>query len=160
VVPAAAAAATASSAGPETVSRLASQIVQTAQGPASQFNLTLHPAELGGVQVKIQVDRHGAVSASLSFDNPQAAADMKAQSADLKAQLNQAGFDVSDDGLSFNLNGQGQQNAQDSSADPGTWAGRAFRNAAVGADDLLTTVNEAASRLQGPSGNTGLDIRI
>jgi Meckel syndrome type 1 protein len=146
-------------ADPQTITRLVSQIVETAQGPASQFNLTLHPAELGGVQVKIQVDRHGTVSASMTFDNPQAAADLKAHSADLKAALNQAGFDVSDDGLSFNLSGQGQQNAGNSDPDASAWAGRAFRAAASGADDLLTTVNEAASRLQ-RSSSTGLDIRI
>jgi flagellar hook-length control protein FliK len=143
----------------ETLARLATQIVQTAQGPASQFTLNLHPAELGGVQVKIQVDRRGAVSASLTFDNPQAAADLKAHSADLKAALNQAGFDVSDDGLSFNLNGRGQQSAQDSNAEPGAWARQAFRPPAD-PETLLTTVNEAAARLQGARGASGLDIRI
>lgn len=144
----------------ETVARLASQIVQTAQGAASQFNLTLHPEELGGVEVKIQVDRHGAVSASMTFDNPQAAADLKAHAADLKAALNQAGFDVSDDGLSFNLNGQGQQSAGDSDTGASAWAGRAFRNAAAGTEDIVTSVNAAAGRLQGAAGASGLDIRI
>jgi flagellar hook-length control protein FliK len=144
----------------ETVARLASQIVQTAQGAASQFNLVLNPAELGGVQVKIQVDRHGAVSASMTFDNPQAAAELKAHASDLKAALSQAGFDVADDGLSFNLNGQGQQSGGDSTPDASAWAGRAFRNAAAGADDIATTVTQAASRLQGASSASGLDIRI
>jgi flagellar hook-length control protein FliK len=144
----------------ETVARLATQIVQTAQGAASQFSLTLHPEELGGVEVKIQVDRHGAVSASMTFDNPQAAADVKAHAAELKAALNQAGFDVSDDGLSFNSNGQGQQSAGDADAGAGAWAGRTFRNAAADAEDIVSSVNSAASRLQGASGASGLDIRI
>jgi flagellar hook-length control protein FliK len=144
----------------ETVARLATQIVQTAQGAASQFNLTLHPEELGGVEVKIQVDRHGAVSASMTFDNPQAAADLKAHAADLKAALNQAGFDVADDGLSFNLNGQGQQSAGDSNSGASAWAGRTFRNAAAGAEDIVSSINSAASRLQGAASASGLDIRI
>ena len=96
----------------------------------------------------------------MTFDNPQAAADLKAQSADLKAALNQAGFDVADDGLSFNLSGQGQRQAGDSDPDAGTWAGRAFRHAAADADTLLSNVTEAASRLQRPSSASGLDIRI
>jgi len=153
-------AASAPTATTETVARLASQIVQTAQGAASQFNLTLHPEELGGVEVKIQVDRHGAVSASMTFDNPQAAADLKAHAADLKAALNQAGFDVSDEGLSFNLSGQGQQSAGDSDTGASAWAGRAFRNAAAGTEDILASVNSAASSLQGAAGASGLDIRI
>jgi flagellar hook-length control protein FliK len=142
------------------VARLAAQIVQTAQGPASQFNLVLHPAELGGVQVKVQVDRNGRVRADLAFDNPQAAADLEAQADELRAQLAQAGFDVADGGLSFSLNGQGQQAQGDGDAQHGLWAGRAFRSAAAGADDLLSQVNEAASRLGRASAAGGLDIRI
>jgi flagellar hook-length control protein FliK len=160
-VPLQAAAATAQ-AGPETVARLATQIVQTAQGPASEFNLTLHPAELGGVQVKIQVDKNGQVRAALSFDNPQSAADLSAHADDLRAQLSQAGFDVADGGLSFSLNGQGQQAFGDNSGQAGLMGGRAFRAAAAGAEDLLTQLNEAASRLARTStaASGGLDIRI
>jgi flagellar hook-length control protein FliK len=134
--------------------------VQTAQGPASQFNLVLHPAELGGVQVRIQVDRNGQVRAALSFDNPQAAADLGARADELKAQLNQAGFDVADGGLSFSLNGQGRQAQDDGAAQQGLMGGRAFRSAAAGAENLLTQVNEAASRLAAASPSGGLDIRI
>ena len=158
--PGQAAAAAAAGAGAQTVARLATQIVQTAHGPASQFNLVLHPAELGGVQVKIQVDRNGQVRADLAFDNPQAAADLKAQAEDLKAQLAQAGFDVADGGLSFSLSSQGGQAQGDSAAQQGLMGGRAFRSAAAGADDLLTQVNEAATRLSNTSAAGGLDIRI
>ena len=153
-------AATDAAVGPQTVARLAVQIAPTAQGPASQFSLTLHPAELGGVQVKVQVDRNGSVSAMLTFDNPQAAADLGARAGDLKAALNQAGFNVSDNGLSFNLSSQGQGQSGNGQPDPGNWGGRAFRAAAAGADDLLSAVTEAAGRLQTASAASGLDIRI
>ncbi len=63
------------------------------------------------MQVKIQVGRNGEVRAALTFDNPQAAADVSARMDDLKAALNQAGFDVADNGLSFNLSGQGNPGA-------------------------------------------------
>ena len=144
----------------ETVSRLAAQIVQTAQGATSEFTLSLHPAELGGVQVKIQVDRRGGVSASMTFDNPQSAAELKAHAGDLKAALNQAGFDVSDDGLTFNLNGRGQQNAQDFGDQSAAWARQAFQATAVAPETLLTAVNDAAARLEGARSSSGLDIRI
>jgi Meckel syndrome type 1 protein len=153
-------AADAARAGPQTVARLATQIVQTAQGPASQFSLVLHPAELGGVQVKVQVGRDGRVSAALTFDNAQAAADLGARADELKAQLAQAGFDVADGGLSFSLNGQGRQTQDDGSSQANLMGGRAFRNAAAGAEDLLAQVNEAASRLTSASAAGGLDIRI
>ena len=74
---------------------------------------------------------------------------------------------MADGGLSFSLNGQGQQaqgqQAQgDNGAQAGLMGGRAFRAAAAGAEDLLTQVNEAASRLARSStaATGGLDIRI
>jgi hypothetical protein len=112
------------------------------------------------VQVKIQVDRNGAVRAALTFDNPQAAADLAGRADDLRAALGQAGFDVADNGLSFGMSGQGNPGAGERDADTGAWGGRAFRNAAAGANDLLTAVNEAASRLSSASSAGGLDIRI
>ena len=85
---------------------------------------------------------------------------VQAQADELKAQLTQAGFDVADGGLSFSLSGQGGQAQGDSAAGHGLMGGRAFRSAAAGAEDLLTQVNEAASRLSAASPAGGLDIRI
>ncbi|MEI9892090.1 MAG: hypothetical protein WDN45_17970 [Caulobacteraceae bacterium] len=67
---------------------------------------------------------------------------------------------MADDGLSFSLNGQGQQASGDNEPQSGLMAGRAFRAAAAGAEDLLTQVNEAASRMGRNLSASGLDIRI
>jgi Meckel syndrome type 1 protein len=144
-----------------TLSRLSAQIVQAVGGGKSSFDLTLHPDGLGDVQVKVSVDRNGAVTAHMTFSNPQAAADLGAQVGDLKQALAQAGFSVADNGLSFNLGGQGQSGAGQNawSEGPPPVYGRAFQGALDSSEDLLASVNQAAIRLQNPSA-AGLDIRI
>ncbi len=144
-----------------TVSQLSAQIVQSVKGNKSSFDLTLHPEGLGDVQVRVSVDRTGAVTASMSFNNPQAGAELAGRAGELRDALAQAGFTVADNGLSFNLGGQGQ-----SGANQGAWAeasqlnaGRAFLAARDNSDDLLAAVSQAAIRLQRPSA-AGLDILI
>lgn len=144
-----------------TVSQLSAQIVQSVKGNKSSFDLTLHPEGLGDVQVKVSVDRTGAVTASMSFNNPQTGAELAGRAGELRDALAQAGFTVADNGLSFNLGGHGQ-----SGADQGAWAeasqlnaGRAFLAARDNSEDLLAAVSQAAVRLQRPSA-AGLDILI
>lgn len=156
-----AALASAPKADAQTVSQLSARIVQTVTGAKSSFDLTLHPEGLGDVQVKVSVDRNGAVTAAMSFNNPQAAAELGARAGDLRDALSQAGFTVADNGLSFNMSGQGQsgagQGGWSQGADPS--AGRAFLAARDNSEDLLAAVSQAAANLQRPSA-AGLDIRI
>ena len=109
----------------------------------------------------MSVDRNGAVTAAMSFNNPQAAAELGARAGDLRDALSQAGFTVADNGLSFNMSGQGQsgagQGGWSQGADPS--AGRAFLAARDNSEDLLAAVSQAAANLQRPSA-AGLDIRI
>jgi flagellar hook-length control protein FliK len=159
------AAAAAQSAAPKadvrTVSQLSAQIVQTVNGNKTSFDMTLHPEGLGDVQVKVSVDHNGAVTASMNFSDPHAAAELGARAGDLRDALAQAGFTVADNGLSFNLGGQGQpgsgQGGWSEGANPN--GGRAFLAARDNSEDLLAAVSQAAARLQRPSA-AGLDIRI
>jgi Meckel syndrome type 1 protein len=145
----------------QTVSQLSAQIVQTVNGNKSSFDMTLTPEGLGEVQVKVSVDRNGAVTARMSFSNPQAAAELGAQAGDLKDALAQAGFTVAENGLSFDMGGQSQGGASQGQWSDGlnASAGRAFMTARDNSEDLLTAVTQAAARLQRPSA-AGLDIRI
>jgi hypothetical protein len=68
---------------------------------------------------------------------------------------------VADNGLTFDLSGQGNPGTGERDADTGAWGGRAFRNAANGADDLINaSAVQAANRWPGASNASGLDIRI
>lgn len=141
-----------------TVPHLTSQILRKLESKTTRFDIELNPAGLGRVDVKIEIAASGALTAALSFDNPHAAAELRARAEELRAALNQAGFDLSDAGLSFNLS-NGQRWAGEQPDTSRALAGKAMADAAAKADDLLTAVGEAAARLQ-RRGASGVDIRI
>ncbi|HUO12685.1 MAG TPA: flagellar hook-length control protein FliK [Caulobacteraceae bacterium] len=95
--------------GADITSQLAAQIGAKAGAPRSAFEFALEPQGLGRVDVSLRIDQQGQLSAVLSFDNPAAAAEAKGRAADLQQALQQAGVNVSQDGLSFTSSGGGGQ---------------------------------------------------
>jgi Meckel syndrome type 1 protein len=165
--PAAAHAATAAVRGaPETVASLAAQMIKKLDGNRStRFDIQLHPAELGRVDVRLEIGASGQLSASMSFDNPQAAAELKNRSAELRTALENAGFDLSG-GLSFDVAGdrgqnQGQSQAQQHNPDGGgAQRGRAFEAALATAGESAGAALAGALNAYQVRAAHGLDIRI
>jgi len=145
--------------GPQTVSTLAAQIVSKFDGGATRFDLELHPLDLGRVDVRLEVGAGGQISASMSFDNPQAAAEMRSRSAELQKALENAGFNLSG-GLSFDVAGdRGHGGSRHTGGEPGpAQRARALENAASAAADVA----DAASLMSayGARPARGVDIRI
>jgi hypothetical protein len=103
--------------GAEITAQLAAQITSRASAPRAAFDFALDPQGLGRVDVTLKIDPQGQLSAVLSFDSPNAAAEAKSRAADLQQALQQAGFDVGQSGLSFTSSGgQGQSTAWQTSS--------------------------------------------
>jgi flagellar hook-length control protein FliK len=147
---------------PETVAHLTAHISKRLSGQSTSFDLELHPADLGRVDVKINIDRDGRLAAQMAFDNPLAAADLRGRADELRRSLEQAGFQVADDALSFTERDSGgsdsfQQAAQQQTSDDGSRRQgrvRAFQDGertALTADTTLRYERRAA---------LGLDLRI
>ncbi|OYX30313.1 MAG: hypothetical protein B7Y99_11920, partial [Caulobacterales bacterium 32-69-10] len=143
-----------------TATHLAAQIVRKMEGRTSRFDVQLDPDGLGQVNVQVQIDARGRLSAALSFDRPEAAEALKARAGELRAALERSGFDLSGGGLSFDSRESGSSLAGDAQTgrDPASAPrrGRAFGAATETADqaDLATG---AAYRRKAAG---GLDIRI
>lgn len=145
---------------PETVASLAAQIVRKLDARTTRFDVQLDPIGLGHVDVRVEINAQGRITAALAFDNPQAAAEVRARSNELQKALEQAGFDVTG-GLSFDLasdqgrSGQSGRGLLDEDAGA-AFRGRAFQNA--------MNTNEAADAAAGPvilrRRDTGVDVRI
>jgi len=149
---------TAVRATPQTVATLAAQIVKKLDGRASRFDVQLDPAGLGKVDVRITIGGDGRMSASMSFDTPQAAAELKARAGELQRAMEQSGFDLSG-GLSFDVAGDGGQGRQAQGDD--TNSGAAFRGRAFQAAIDTTADAAPASQLMfRRSSASGVDIRI
>lgn len=149
---------------PETVANLAAQIVKKLEGKSTRFDVELDPHGLGKVDVRIEIGAQGRITAGMTFENPQAAADVKARAAELQRVLEQAGFDLSG-GISFDVAGdrghpQQQNQAWQDQGDAGrAFQGRAFRAALETAGDAADAANQGALRLR-RGVNSGLDLRI
>ncbi|WP_245162362.1 flagellar hook-length control protein FliK [Brevundimonas sp. AJA228-03] len=81
--------------------QIAAQIIKKLEGRSTRFEMALTPDDLGRVDVSLDIDADGQLSARLAFDNPLAAADLRGRVDELRRQLTDAGFTVADDALSF-----------------------------------------------------------
>jgi hypothetical protein len=139
---------------PQTVANLAAQIARKLDGRSTRFDVQLEPAGLGKVDVRVEIDAAGKMSAALAFDNQQAAAELKSRAGELQRALEQAGFDLSG-GLSFDVSGQGgQAQGQQDDTTP-AFRGRAFQAVLNGETDP-----QAPLSAYRPAADGGLDIRI
>ena len=147
--------------GPQTVASLAGQIVSKFDGKTTRFDVELHPLDLGRVDVRLEVGAGGQISAAMSFDNPQAASDMRARSADLQKALENAGFNLSG-GLSFDVaGGRGQGSGRNSGAEPGpAQRVRALETATSAAAEAADTAMTNLMSAYGARPSRSVDIRI
>lgn len=144
----------------ETVANLTAQIGKKLEGRSTRFEVELAPAGLGHVSVSVEIAASGKLTAAMSFDNPQAAAELRSRSHELQRALEQAGFDLSG-GISFDVAGdQGRQAQQQQQQNDGAaWRGRAFQAVLGTAGEAAETAAAAALQYNRRS-QTGVDIRI
>ena len=150
---------------PETVANLAAQIIKKLEGQSTRFDVELDPQGLGKVNVRIDIGAQGAITAAMSFDNPQAASELRSRAAELQRALEQAGFNLSG-GVTFDVaqdrgqQGQAwQQAGQDDNNAGRAFRGQAFQSALDTAGDAADAALNGALRLR-RGVNAGLDMRI
>ncbi len=81
------------------MANLSAQIVQQADGKTSRFDVQMTPEGFGRVDVSVQIDAQGKVTAALSFEKPEAAALVKDRAGDLHDALAASGLDLAPDAL-------------------------------------------------------------
>ena len=91
-------------------SQVAHEVIRRFTGENTRFELRLDPPELGRVEVRLEVSRDHRVTALISADSPQALTELSRHARDLEQMLNDAGLQLSDSGLSFDLR-QGSEGA-------------------------------------------------
>jgi flagellar hook-length control protein FliK len=94
--------------------QVAREIVRRFDGETTRFQLRLDPPELGRVEVKLEVTRDHKVTAVIAADSPQALTELARHARELEQNLQAAGLELSDNGLSFDLR-QSREDTQDAS---------------------------------------------
>jgi flagellar hook-length control protein FliK len=151
-------AAPAAAGAPVPVSGLAVEIAASVQSGKTRFELRLDPADLGRIDVRIDVDRSGQVTSHLTVEKPETLSMLRQDAPQLQQALNDAGLKTSSNGLQFSLRDQsasGQQNWQNNDQPNGN-----AQRLVVSEDSNVTAslAGQSYGRTLGASG--GVDIRV
>ncbi len=102
--------------------QIAVSLHRMAKSGTSQYDMQLHPAELGRVDIKLEISKDGLVHATVTADNQQAFDMLQKDQRALERALQQAGLQTDENSLSFSLrdgsNQAQQQQAQNNSGNP------------------------------------------
>jgi flagellar hook-length control protein FliK len=139
------------------VSGLAVEIAATVQSGKTHFEVRLDPADLGRIDVRIDVDRNGQVTSHLTVEKPETLSMLKQDAPQLQQALNDAGLKSGSGGLQFSLRDQsqsGQNNANNNQT------GGQPQRLVVNEEDTAPAAIAGRSygRMMGASG--GVDIRV
>src|SRR5439155_3945243 len=98
---------------PVPVSGLAVEIAATVQSGKTHFEVRLDPADLGRIDVRIDVDRNGQVTSHLTVEKPETLSMLRQDATQLQRALNDAGLSTGGGGLQFSLRDQSQSGQND-----------------------------------------------
>ncbi len=91
---------------PPTVAQtVAQQVIRRFEGQSTSIEVRLDPAELGRVNVKLDVGADARVTAVVAAENPATLSDLMRSARELERALESAGLELASGGLSFDLSG-------------------------------------------------------
>lgn len=140
---------------PVPLSGLAVDIALRAAGGSSRFEIRLDPAELGRIDVRLDVDKHGNVTSHLTVERPATFDMLRRDAPQLQQALEDAGLKTGDFGLQFSLRDQSS-----SGRDNDNGSGRNSQRLVIAEDDIVPA--QVAGRTYGRmlGSSSGVDIRI
>lgn len=139
---------------PVPLNGLAADIALRAAGGNSRFEIRLDPAELGRIDVRLDVDKHGNVTSHLTVERPATLDMLRNDAPKLQQALEDAGLKTGDSGLQFSLRDQSSGQSSDNGS------GRNSQRVVVTEEDTIPA--QVAGRTYGRmlGASSGVDIRI
>jgi flagellar hook-length control protein FliK len=139
------------------VSGLAIEIAASVRGGNTHFEVRLDPAELGRIDVRIDVDRSGQVTSHLTVEKPETLTMLQQDAPQLQQALNDAGLKTGSGGLQFSLRDQSSSNQNNGNNNQ---TGTPSQRLIVGNEETAPPLvaGRPYGRMPGSSG--GVDIRV
>jgi flagellar hook-length control protein FliK len=137
------------------LSGLALEIAASAKNGKSSFEIRLDPADLGRIDVRINVDSNGQMTSHLTVEKPETLSMLQQDAPQLQRALNDAGFKTGDGGLQFSLRDQsssGQNN--------GNGSNRNAQRLVINNDDAAPAATAGRSYGRTVGSTSGVDIRV
>jgi flagellar hook-length control protein FliK len=152
-----AATATAATATAVPLSGVPIEIAAAARAGKTRFDISLDPAELGRIDVRINVDRNGQVTSHLTVEKPETLSMLRQDAPQLQRALDDAGLKTGSNGLSFSLR---DQSSSGQNSGNGNDNGGNARRLIIADEDArpATPVGRGYGRMLGSS--SGVDIRV
>ncbi|TQF33603.1 flagellar hook-length control protein FliK [Bradyrhizobium sp. UNPA324] len=149
--------ATAASATAVPINGVPVEIAAAIRSGKSRFDISLDPAELGRIDVRINVDRAGNVTSHLTVEKPETLQMLRQDAPQLQRALDDAGLKTGSNGLSFSLR---DQNSSGHNSGQNNDNGGNARRLIISEDDTVAAapVGRSYGRTYGPS--SGIDIRV
>jgi len=146
---------TAATNGAVPLNGLALEIATSVKGGKSRFEIRLDPADLGRIDVRIDVDRNGQVTSHLTVEKPETLSLLRQDAPQLQRALDDAGLKTGSGGLQFSLRDQ-SSSSQNSGNDSSSNAQRLV----IGEEDARPAT--VAGRTYGRSfgSSSGVDITV
>jgi flagellar hook-length control protein FliK len=140
---------------PVPLSGLAVQIAASVQSGKTRFEVRLDPADLGRIDVRIDVARNGQVTSHLIVEKPETLSMLKQDAPQLQQALNNAGLKTDSGGLQFSLRDQSSSSQNNGNQTP------ANAQKLIVSDETnmpAAIAGQSYGRVLGSSG--GVDIRV
>lgn len=146
---------------PQSAQQLAAQITRRFANGSRVFDIRLDPAELGRVDVRLELSQDQRVQAILSAERPETLAELQRSARELERALNEAGLELEKDGLEFQLSENSDDPGYNADEDPDVMP------VFVESDDLEmsalandTTIERDAYGFRLAAARDRLDVRI
>lgn len=145
--------------GQSVVDQVNVQITKALQNGMDKINIQLKPANLGRVEVALEMSADGRVSAVVSADNKDTLNLLQKDSSELAKALQNAGLELEGNGLQFSLREQQGDGAEGGTGYAGGTEGIEDDFAESGFDDGDDFDADSLPEYAGGSGDGRLDIR-
>jgi flagellar hook-length control protein FliK len=147
--------ATAATNAPVPLSGLAVEIAASVKSGKSSFEIRLDPADLGRIDVRIDIDRNGQVTSHLTVEKPETLSMLRQDAPQLQRALDDAGLKTGNNGLQFSLRDQSS-----SGQNSGGETGRNAQRLVISADDTIPAAVAGRSYGRSLGSSSGVDIRV
>jgi flagellar hook-length control protein FliK len=145
---------TSAAGGTVPLSGVALEIAANVKSGKSSFDIRLDPADLGRIDVRVQIDQNGQVTSHLTVEKPETLSMLRQDAPQLQQALNDAGLKTDSGGLQFSLRDQssGQNSGNDSNPNA--------QQLIVSDEDAVPAAVAGRSYGRSLGSSTGVDIRV
>jgi flagellar hook-length control protein FliK len=146
---------TAASNGAVPLNGVALEIAASVKSGKSRFEIRLDPADLGRIDVRIDIDRNGQVTSHLTVEKPETLSLLRQDAPQLQRALDDAGLKTGNGGLQFSLRDQSS-----SGQNTGDQAGRNAQRLIISEDDSIPAAVAGRTYGRMSGSGSGVDIRV